>query len=118
MHAQHPLPLPLHSMRLPVLSRFRLLRRPLLDFRPALHLPAGLLAAIFRSQALNIIVSAAGAALFAGYIVVDVQLMMGNGAMDISPDDYVFASLNIYLDVINLFLYILRILNQLQGDSR
>ena len=42
------------------------------------------------------------------------QLMMDGKKVQISPDDYVFAALNLYLDVINLFLYLLRLF----GDRR
>ena len=34
--------------------------------------------------------------------------------VQITPDDYVLAALNLYLDILNLFLYILSIL----GDSK
>lgn len=52
----------------------------------------------------------AGALVFSLYIVYDTQLMMGGKrkyALD--PEEYIFAALNIYLDVINLFMYILMI---------
>lgn len=55
-----------------------------------------------------------GAVLFSFYIVYDTQLILGQGKHAISIDDYVFAALNLYLDVINLFLYIL----QLFGDRK
>ena len=42
------------------------------------------------------------------------QLLMGAGRQALSPDEYVFAALNIYLDVINLFMYIL----QVRGGER
>ncbi len=46
------------------------------------------------------------------FIVYDVQLLMGgHHQCRISPDEYVLATISIYLDVINLFLYILRALN-------
>jgi hypothetical protein len=45
----------------------------------------------------NIAISGIGAAVFACYIVFDVQLMMGGGAYSIEPDEYVFAAINIYL---------------------
>lgn len=32
------------------------------------------------------------------------QLIIGRGQHDISPDEYVFAALCLYLDIINLFL--------------
>jgi len=45
----------------------------------------------------------------AAYLVFDIQLLMGTGAVSISPDEYVFAALTIYLDVLNLFLYLLQV---------
>ena len=58
---------------------------------------------------------AAGAAIFGLYIVYDTQLMMGGShKYALSPEEYVFASLNLYLDIINLFMYILSII----GNSR
>jgi len=56
--------------------------------------------------------SAAGAALFGMYLVMDTQLMLGGKhKYSLSPEDYVFAALNLYLDIVNLFLYILSMLN-------
>ena len=53
---------------------------------------------------------AAGALLFSFYIIYDTQIMMGGKhKYAISPEEYIFAALNLYLDVINLFLYILMI---------
>jgi len=52
----------------------------------------------------------AGSLIFSCYLVYDTQLMMGgNHAYSLSPEEYIFASLNIYLDIVNLFLYILLI---------
>ena len=49
------------------------------------------------------------------YIVFDTQLMMGGQhKYSISPEEYIFAALNLYLDIINLFLFILSII----GHSR
>ena len=40
----------------------------------------------------------------------DTQLMIGGQhKYSISPEEYIFAALNLYLDIINLFLYILAI---------
>ena len=33
------------------------------------------------------------------------------------PDDYVIASISLYLDIINLFLHLLRILSELQRNN-
>ena len=51
------------------------------------------------------------------YLVYDTQIMMGGGKMySISPEEYIFAALNLYLDIINLFLYILQIISAARGD--
>lgn len=58
----------------------------------------------------HIAFASAGALLFSCYLVYDIQIMMDGKRIQISPDDYVLAALNLYLDIINLFLYILQIL--------
>lgn len=54
-----------------------------------------------------------GCLVFSFYIVYDTQLIVGgtHAKHQFSVDDYVFAALNIYLDIINLFLYILQLLS-------
>lgn len=57
-----------------------------------------------------------GAGIFAMFIVYDTCLIMGgNHKYTISVDEYVFAALNLYLDVINLFLYILALVGGGRG---
>lgn len=76
----------------------------------------GIFAAIFRSDVLYIMYACLGALLFSAYIVFDTQLIIGGKhKVSISPEEYVFAALNLYLDVVNLFLYILAIFG---GSSR
>ena len=52
-----------------------------------------------------------GAAVFSLYIVYDVHLI----SKRLSPDEYIPAAITLYLDIVNLFLHILRILAQLQS---
>ena len=53
---------------------------------------------------------AAGALVFSLYLVYDTQLMLGGKhKYALSPEEYIFAALNLYLDIINLFLYLLSI---------
>jgi FtsH-binding integral membrane protein len=53
-----------------------------------------------------------GIVLFSGFLVIDIQLMIGkNSNRQLSVDDYVLCAINLYLDIINLFLRILRQLN-------
>jgi len=57
-----------------------------------------------------------GATLFSFYIVYDTQLIMGgqHKKHQFSIDEYVWAALNIYLDIINLFIKVL----QLMGEKK
>ena len=55
------------------------------------------------------IIGTIGVIIFSCFIVYDVQLIVGGKHRRFSyeVDDYIFATINIYLDIINLFLYIL-----------
>ena len=72
---------------------------------------AGILLSILGTSRITIICYAsAGALIFSMYIVYDTQLMMGGKhKYSLSPEEYIFASLSLYLDIINLFLYLLSI---------
>lgn len=59
-----------------------------------------------QSSTLELAISIGGALLFCLFIVFDTQLIMHT----LSPEEYILATINIYLDIINLFLYILRAL--------
>merc|ERR1740123_2069563 len=76
----------------------------------------GLIAAFFpASRTLNLVYAGIGTIIFSLYIVYDTQLMVGGShKYSLSPEEYVFASLNLYLDIVNLFMYILSII----GNSR
>ncbi|XP_050730520.1 protein lifeguard 1-like [Eriocheir sinensis] len=75
----------------------------------------GILALIFQSQILNLVYSCLGALLFSFFLVFDTQLMLGGRhKYSLSPEEYVFAALTLYLDVINIFMYILSII----GNAR
>ena len=60
---------------------------------------------------LELAISGGGALLFSAFLVVDIQMLMDGRRVQISPDDYILGALNLYLDVLNLFLYILRFIN-------
>merc|ERR1719453_205094 len=53
-----------------------------------------------------------GILVFSFYLIFDTQLIMGNGALKIGIDDYVFAALQLYIDIIQLFLYMLRLFGE------
>ena len=66
----------------------------------------------FWSETLEFVVSVGGAVVFCGFILFDTHLIMHK----LSPEEYVLASVNLYLDFINLFIYILRILQAFRRD--
>lgn len=72
----------------------------------------GFFAAIFRSRAGEMAYAGLGVLIFSLYLVYDTQLVIGgeHKKFQFSVDDYVFAALNLYLDIINLFLMILSLL--------
>lgn len=53
------------------------------------------------------------------YLIFDTQLMVGGRhKFAITPEEYIFAALTLYMDVIMLFLYILEIVSRASGDRR
>ncbi|KAJ8867362.1 hypothetical protein PR048_031163 [Dryococelus australis] len=69
-------------------------------------LMAGLVQMVVGSTALELAISIGGAILFSLFIVVDTQMLMKT----LSPEEYIVATITLYLDIINLFLHILRAL--------
>uniref|UniRef100_A0A8C6FS34 Uncharacterized protein n=1 Tax=Moschus moschiferus TaxID=68415 RepID=A0A8C6FS34_MOSMO len=72
----------------------------------------GILLIFIRSYWLHLLYAGLGTMIFSLYLVMDVQLMVGGRQhhSDLDPEEYVFAALNIYLDIINLFLFILQLI--------
>ncbi|XP_039592527.1 protein lifeguard 1-like [Polypterus senegalus] len=72
---------------------------------------SGILFAIIRSRWLSIVYAGSGTLIFSIYLVIDTQMMLGGKhRYSIDPEEYIFAALNLYLDIINLFLFILQII--------
>lgn len=65
-----------------------------------------------RSPWIALAISWFGAILFTLYIFYDTSVIMNH----LGPDDYVIAAVTLYLDIINLFLYVLQILAASQRD--
>ena len=71
----------------------------------------------FPSRAANIGYSAVGCLIFSLYLIYDTQIMLGGKhKYSLSPEEYIFAALNLYLDIINLFLYLLSIFGSSSSD--
>jgi FtsH-binding integral membrane protein len=64
------------------------------------------------SKTFDLIIAIGTAILFCGFIIYDTYNIMNR----LSPEEYITASVDLYLDFINLFIAILRILNDLNRD--
>jgi FtsH-binding integral membrane protein len=72
----------------------------------------GLFAAIFHNRVLDIVYASIGAVIFGLFIVFDTQLLLGGKhKYSISQEEYIFAALNLYVDIVQLFLMMLTLVN-------
>lgn len=62
---------------------------------------------------LQLVISAAGAVLFSAYLVFDLNRVAR--AQNVSDGDAIVLAISVYLDIVNLFLYLLRLLGILGG---
>jgi len=75
----------------------------------AVFLVATIFMIFVKTPLVRMIYNIIGVLLFGFYLVYDTQLIMANKSMAYSVDDYIAATLNIYLDIINIFLQILQL---------
>ncbi|CAB3397711.1 unnamed protein product [Caenorhabditis bovis] len=68
----------------------------------------------FRWEFLYSIYAGLAALLMMFYLAIDIQLLMGGRKYELSPEDYIFAAMEIFLDILNIFLMLLNIF----GKSR
>ncbi|CAG2171460.1 unnamed protein product [Oppiella nova] len=81
----------------------------------------GFVAMFWRSNVVHLIYSALGALLFSAtsgptsggqYLVVDTQMLIGGThSIQISSEEYIFAALTLYIDIVQLFIYILHLVS-------
>jgi len=62
------------------------------------------------TRTLHLIYAGLGVILFSFYLLFDTQLIMGGKRYEVDIDDYILAAMILYLDIINIFLYLLRLL--------
>lgn len=72
----------------------------------------GILAAVFLSQhwpVVHTVYSALMALLFSAFLIYDTQQILGGKKYQISPEEHVYASIQLYIDVVYIFLAILNL---------
>uniref|UniRef100_A0A8C9N2P3 Protein lifeguard 2 n=1 Tax=Serinus canaria TaxID=9135 RepID=A0A8C9N2P3_SERCA len=57
---------------------------------------------------LHAIYALLGAGIFTMFLALDTQMLMGNRRYSLSPEEYIFGALNIYLDIIYIFSFFLQ----------
>ncbi|KAK7944997.1 hypothetical protein WMY93_000725 [Mugilogobius chulae] len=67
----------------------------------------GVFSTFYYSHMADVAYGALGALLFSLFLMADVQMMMGTMSYRLSPEEYVYAALTIYLDIVLIFLYLL-----------
>ncbi|TTI92378.1 Protein lifeguard 3 [Bagarius yarrelli] len=63
---------------------------------------------------LHMLYAAIGAIVFTLFLAYHTQLLIGNRKHSINPEEYVFAALSVYVDVIQIFLFLLQIIGSSQ----
>ena len=61
-------------------------------------------------RTMDLVYAIGGTLLFSGYVVYDTYLINSR----LSPDEYILGAISLYLDFLNLFISILRLLNNAQ----
>ena len=73
------------------------------------------LISIFFGPTLRLVYCALGVLLFSVYLVFDTQFIVGGADRyaSLNKEDYILGAIILYLDIINIFLYIVQILSSL-----
>eukprot|EP01015_Nassula_variabilis_P005929 TRINITY_DN144_c0_g1_i1.p2 TRINITY_DN144_c0_g1~~TRINITY_DN144_c0_g1_i1.p2 ORF type:complete len:168 (+),score=23.28 TRINITY_DN144_c0_g1_i1:66-569(+) len=58
-----------------------------------------------------------GVAVYANYLIIDVKSIIGGGRFEVSIDDYVRASMRVYMDIVVLFIKIVNLLQKMSEDN-
>ncbi|XP_061769189.1 protein lifeguard 4 [Nerophis ophidion] len=71
---------------------------------------ASVMRVFFNNDSTELLFAGTGALVFCGFIIYDTHMLM----KQLSPEEHILASINLYLDIVNLFLHILRILDSMK----
>lgn len=73
----------------------------------------GLVAAgVIHASIGSLILSIGGALLASLYLLYDLQLIMGGRKCELSPEEYILGAIMLYTDIIQIFIYLLEIINR------
>jgi FtsH-binding integral membrane protein len=64
----------------------------------------------WRNKVFHLVIAAVGALLFSVWLLFDLQMLLGGKRYELSPDEYVFAALTIYIDIVSIFLYLMQVI--------
>ena len=65
---------------------------------------------------MNLVISVALSIVYMIYLLIDIQLVMGGKRNNLTLDNYAMGAMMIYVDIISLFIKILRILGKKKDD--
>ncbi|XP_012710019.2 protein lifeguard 3 [Fundulus heteroclitus] len=58
---------------------------------------------------LHMLYAAIGAVVYTLFLVYNTQLLVGNRELAISPEEYIYGALSLYVDIVHIFLFILQV---------
>lgn len=77
---------------------------------------ASLIGAVVRNEILNLILAAIGVILFGVFLVFDTQMIIGKNKRGYTIDDYILGAVNLYIDIVQIFLFMLQIVGSANDD--
>jgi len=72
----------------------------------------GIILMFTHSKTLYLIYCFLAVILFGFYLIFDTQLIIGGHHYELNEEEYIVGAMILYLDIINLFIYVLRILGE------
>ncbi|PVD35856.1 hypothetical protein C0Q70_02825 [Pomacea canaliculata] len=61
---------------------------------------------------LNAVYAGLGALVFALFLIYDTQMIMGGRKIELSPEEYIYGALQLYIDVVYIFLFLLSLMGK------
>jgi len=62
------------------------------------------------NSVVRLVYACIGALLFMVFLAFDTQMIMGGKKLEISPEEHIFAALQLYMDIVQIFLFLLQII--------